>query len=104
MLRILKPEEQQDTWLHKPVFAKCYHKHVVRELSLSYGVFPSHLEIKKSKFKMVRASLKSLVKNGSLKKDDTVIYVGGSFGIGGGSTFMEISTVEKLTFKNEGDK
>jgi pyruvate kinase len=28
-----------------------------------------------------------------------IIYVGGSFGIGGGSTFMEISTAEKLTFK-----
>ena len=71
----------------------------MRELSLSYGVFPSHLEPKKDKFKMVRAALKSLVKDQQIDPDDTVIYVGGSFGIGGGSTFMEISKVYKLISK-----
>ena len=82
-----------------PVYAICYEKRVMRELSLSYGVFPSHLEPKKDKFKMVRAALKSLVKDQQIDPDDTVIYVGGSFGIGGGSTFMEISKVYKLISK-----
>jgi pyruvate kinase len=82
-----------------PVYAICYEKRVMRELSLSYGVFPSHLEPKKDKFKMVRAALKSLVKDQQIDPEDTVIYVGGSFGIGGGSTFMEISKAYKLISK-----
>jgi pyruvate kinase len=42
-----------------------------------------------------------LEKTGKLNKNDMVVYVGGSFGIGGGSTFMEISTVERLTYKEK---
>lgn len=82
-----------------PVYAICYEKRVMRELSLSYGVFPSHLEPKKDKFKMVRAALRSLLSTKSIQSEDMVIYVGGSFGIGGGSTFMEISKVYKLISK-----
>ena len=83
----------------KPVYAICYEKRVMRELALSYGVFPSHLEPKRDKFKMVRAALKSLLKTKTIQNKDMVIYVGGSFGIGGGSTFMEISNVYKLISK-----
>ncbi len=83
-----------------PVYAICYEKRVMRELSLSYGVIPSHLEPKKDKFKMVRSALKSLVKDKKINPEDLVIYIGGSFGIGGGSTFMEISTVNKLIAKD----
>ena len=86
-----------------PVYAKCYIPYVVRQLSLSYGVFPSLLEPKKNKFKIARAALKSLVEEGILKNDDTVIYVGGSLGIGGGSTYMEITQVENMTYKNKSD-
>lgn len=83
----------------KPVYAICYEKRVMRELALSYGVFPSHLEPKRDKFKMVRSALKSLLNSKTIKNEDMVIYVGGSFGIGGGSTFMEISNVNKLISK-----
>lgn len=86
-----------------PVYAKCYIPHVVRQLSLSYGVFPSLLEPRKDKFKIARAALKSLVEEGILKNDDIVIYVGGSLGIGGGSTYMEITQVENMTYKNKSD-
>lgn len=82
-----------------PVYAICYEKRVMRELSLSYGVFPSHLELKKDKFKMVRSALKSLVKDKRINLKDMVIYIGGSFGVGGGSTFIEISAVNKLIAK-----
>lgn len=86
-----------------PVYAKCYIPYVVRQLSLSYGVYPSLLEPKKNKFKIARAALKSLVDEGILRNDDTVIYVGGSLGIGGGSTYMEITQVENMTYKNKSD-
>ena len=82
-----------------PVYASCYDMGVARCLALSYGVRSVLIEPKKNKFKVVRSSLKTLEKAGRLNKEDMVVYVGGSFGIGGGSTFMEISTVERLTFK-----
>lgn len=82
-----------------PVYASCYEMKIFRKLALSYGVRPILIEPKKDKFKVVRSSLKTLEKMGRLTKDDMVIYVGGSFGIGGGSTFMEISTVDRLTYK-----
>jgi len=84
---------------HNPVYAQCYNMRVVRQLSLSYGVRSSLIIPKKNRFKMVRSSLQSLLDDGTLKGDDVVAYVGGSFGIGGGSTFMEISTAERLTQK-----
>ncbi|MGQ8335298.1 pyruvate kinase [Sunxiuqinia sp. A32] len=86
-----------------PVYAKCYEPGVARQLSLSYGVRASTIEPKKNKYKMIRSALLALEDNGNLKKEDVVIYIGGSFGIGGGSTFMEISTVEKLTMKEKKD-
>ncbi len=82
-----------------PVYAQCYNMRVVRQLSLSYGVRASVIVPKKNRFKMVRSSLKALLDGNKVKGDDTVVYVGGSFGIGGGSTFMEISTVDRLTQK-----
>lgn len=74
---------------------------VARRLALSYGVRAILIEPKKNKFKLVRSSLKKLENAGKLKKEDMVVYVGGSFGIGGGSTFMEISTVDRLTYKEK---
>lgn len=82
-----------------PVYARCYDITVARQLALSYGVRAAVVEPKRNKFKMVRTSLKALLDTKKLQEDDMVVYVGGSFGIGGGSTFMEISTVEKLTQK-----
>ena len=82
-----------------PVYAQCYDMTTARQLSLTYGVRPSIIEPKKDRFKMMRSSLNALVESHKLQNEDSIIYVGGSLGIGGGSTFMEISTVEQLTFK-----
>ncbi len=80
----------------KPVYAKCHSMRVVREMALSYGVFPTYLEIKRNKFKIEKAAINSLVKSGELSKEDLIIYVGGRFGEDAGATFIEISTVDKL--------
>jgi len=79
-----------------PVFAKCHSMHVVRQMALSYGVFPSFLEIKKNKFKIEKAAISSLITSNALSKDDLIIYVGGRFGEDAGASFMEISTVDKF--------
>lgn len=79
-----------------PVFAKCHNGKVKRELALSYGVFPSEIQSKKNKHKLIETSLLDLVERNMITVKDTVIYVGGNFGVGGGTSFIEIASVEQM--------
>lgn len=79
-----------------PVFAKCHNGRVKRELSLSYGVFPSEIQSKKNKHKLIETSLLDLVERKMITAKDTVVYVGGNFGVGGGTSFIEIASVEQM--------
>lgn len=82
-----------------PVVALCYNKRVGRELALSYGVFPHLTEAGSSKSEIMHNSLMKLKEREILENDDLVAYLGGSFGIGGGTTYLEIITVEGLMNK-----
>jgi len=79
-----------------PVYAKCHNGRVKRELALSYGVFPSEIISKKNKYKLIETSLLDLVEKKLITEKDTVVYVGGNFGVGGGTSFIEIASVEQL--------
>jgi pyruvate kinase len=79
-----------------PVYAKCHNGRVKRELSLSYGVFPSEIVSKKNKHKLIETSLLDLVDRNLITEQDTVVYVGGNFGVGGGTSFIEIASVERM--------
>jgi pyruvate kinase len=79
-----------------PVFAKCHKGRVKRELALSYGVFPSEIVSKKNKHKLVETALLDLVEKNYITEADTVVYVGGNFGVGGGTSFIEIASVERM--------
>lgn len=79
-----------------PVFAKCHNGRVKRELALSYGVFPSQIVSKKNKYKLIETSLMDLLDKNLITEKDTVVYVGGNFGVGGGTSFIEIASVEQL--------
>ncbi len=82
-----------------PVVALCYSKRVARQLALSYGVFPRHTEAGSSKGEIMHKTLIKLQDMKVLKNDDLVAYLGGSYGIGGGTTYLEIITVEGLIKK-----
>lgn len=82
-----------------PVVALCYNKRVGRELALSYGVFPRLTEPGSSKSEIMHKTIRKLKKRNILANEDLVTYLGGSFGIGGGTTYMEIITVEGLLNK-----
>jgi pyruvate kinase len=77
-----------------PLFAKCYRPRVMRELALSYGVFPSLIEPRKNRDKTIQTALKSLVEDGSITLDDKIIYVGSSSGIRQKASFLEIIDVK----------
>jgi len=81
-----------------PVFAKCHNGRVKRELALSYGVFPSEIKSKKNKHKLIETSLLDLVERNLITEKDTVVYVGGNFGVGGGTSFIEIASVEQMAY------
>jgi len=77
-----------------PVFAKCYKPRVMREMALSYGVFPSLIEAKNNRDETIQACLQSLVNDNCINKEDTIVYVGSSYGIRGKASFLEIIKVE----------
>ena len=79
-----------------PVYAKCHDGRVKRELALSYGVFPSEIKSKKNKHKLIETALLDLVEKKFITEKDTVVYVGGNFGVGGGTSFIEIASVEQM--------
>jgi pyruvate kinase len=80
----------------RPVYAKCHTGRVKRELALSYGVFASEIVAKKNKYKLIETSLLDLVERGYISENDTVVYVGGNFGVGGGTSFIEIASVAQM--------
>ncbi|TLX71514.1 pyruvate kinase [Labilibacter sediminis] len=82
-----------------PIYALCYNKRIARELNLSYGVTPRIMAQGASKEEILVKTLDKLKKKEVLKDEDVVAYLGGSFGIGGGTNFLEIISVEKLRAK-----
>ncbi len=79
-----------------PIFAKCYRKYVMRELALSYGVFPYFMEKQGSKDDFVSEAVKILHKDNVLQLDDMIGVLGGSFGVRAGASFVELGTVKDM--------
>lgn len=82
-----------------PVYALSYEARVGRELALSYGVFPQLMEEGKSKSEIIKKTIEKLLGDETLQLGDLIAYIGGSFGIGGGTSFLEIVTVDNLMKK-----
>jgi pyruvate kinase len=79
-----------------PVYAICYKERTVRQLALSYGVFPIYQEIRKSTRVYLVAALKMLKQRALLHGNELVIYLSSSFGVAGGTTFLEINHVDTI--------
>ena len=79
-----------------PVLAICYKEKTQRFLNLSYGVIPIYQKEQVSSQYMFVAALRMLRQKGYLELDDKVAYLSGSFGEGGGTTFLEINKVRAV--------
>jgi pyruvate kinase len=79
----------------KPILAQCYDKRVMRELALSFGIFPSFLESNTPKG-FIKTSLLQLHEKKMINKEDIIIILGGNYGVSHGASFIEISTLENL--------
>ncbi len=79
-----------------PVFAACYSVRVMRELSLSYGIYPFYMDPKENTDVFKRSVVSHLLEHGELDASDRIVVVGGSFGPRKGASFLEISKVSDL--------
>ena len=80
-----------------PVFSICYNERLVRELALSYGVFPIYQKDETGNTQQYfLTALKDLVQKGWIQEDDSVCYLSGSYGMGLGTTFLEVNKVSTI--------
>jgi pyruvate kinase len=80
----------------KLILAQCYSDSTMRELALSYGVYASLQEKKKSVDEFIHIALKNLTKTHNLQDDDIVVVLAGNFSGGSGFSFIEVGSVQYL--------
>ncbi len=78
------------------VYAICYNDRTMRMLALSYGVWAVYQPFKDSRRGYFREALNELINSGRITREDMVAYLSGSFGEGGGTSFLEINNVGKV--------
>lgn len=79
-----------------PVYAICYRERTTRELALSYGVWAVYQpELRDSRQYFLQA-LHALLNTKMIDPDSLVAYLSGSFGEGGGTSFLELNYVNKV--------
>ncbi|MBM6993464.1 MAG: pyruvate kinase [Prevotella sp.] len=77
----------------KPILAICYKEKTQRWLNLSYGVIPIYQKDLATPDYMFQAAIRMLRMKKYVGLEDKIAYLSGSFGEGGGTTFVEINKV-----------
>jgi len=81
----------------KLIYAQCYRRETMRHLALSYGVYASFIEADETHGVFLRQAIKNLIEKKILTAKDMVVVVAGNFGVSGGTSFIEIGTIEELS-------
>lgn len=84
----------------KPILAICYKEKTQRWLNLSYGVIPIYQKDHAAPEYMFMAAIRMLRQKKYIELDDKIAYLSGSFGEGGGTTFLEINKVRSVFDKH----
>ena len=79
-----------------PTLAICYYEHVVRLLALSYGVIAVYQHRMSTSRIYLKNALAHIIESRHLTHDDRIAYLGGSYGEGHGTTFLEINRVGEI--------
>ncbi|MBU8849922.1 MAG: pyruvate kinase [Desulfobacterales bacterium] len=75
-----------------PIYAQIYDKLVMRQLSLSFGVFADYIPRDITSQDSLNKSICLLLEDKQFKEDDLIIILAGNFGIKQGASYIEIST------------
>jgi pyruvate kinase len=79
-----------------PTIALCYYRKVTRLLALSYGVFPIYQKRDATSRDYLYHGIQHLIDSGLITANDTIAYIGGAFGEGKGTSFLEINNVAEI--------
>jgi pyruvate kinase len=74
-----------------PVYAMVHDKRLVRELSLSYGIYPSYMELPETTDELVCTAVTSLLNKQRFREEDTILILAGTPGQNAGANFLEIN-------------
>ncbi|MCP3874427.1 MAG: pyruvate kinase [Desulfobacteraceae bacterium] len=74
-----------------PIYAQIYDRRVMRQLSLSFGVFANFIEMNVSSAEPLKDGIQMLVDDKCFKKEDLIIVLAGNFGVKQGASYIEIS-------------
>ncbi len=75
-----------------PIFAQVYDRRVMRQLSLSFGVFADYITMEITATEPIMKSICRLVEEKKFDDSHLIIVLAGSFGAKHGASFIEIST------------
>jgi pyruvate kinase len=78
------------------ILAQSYSDRTMRELALSYGVYASFQEKRKSVDEFIHIALKNLTKIHNFRGNEIVVVLAGNFSGGSGFSFIEVGTVQYL--------
>lgn len=79
------------------IYAQCYDPHVMRKLSLSYGVHVDYMKVPDDHTNFIKLALENVSHKKVFAKDNLIAVISGNFGQSIGASFIEIATVEHLT-------
>jgi pyruvate kinase len=79
-----------------PIFAQCYSRRTVRQLSLSYGVVAHYIPQDLSTHEFLHTSLTRLMAEGYFSEESLITVLAGHFGSECGATYIEISSARNM--------
>lgn len=82
-----------------PIYAQVYDQRVMRQLSLSFGVYADYLPPEATSVLPLRKAICRLIEEKQFRPDDLIIILAGHFGVKQGASFIEISTAGNLMEK-----
>ena len=84
---------------HNPIYVQIYDERVMRQLSLSYGVYAEYSPIDQQSQEPLKESICRLIANREFHDDDLIIVLAGSFGAKHGASYIEVSSARNLKDK-----
>jgi len=81
------------------VYAQAYDKRVMRQLSLSYGVYAHFTMLDITSTNHLGRSVCQLIEENRFQDDDLIIVLAGRFGTASGASYIEISTAANFRSK-----
>jgi pyruvate kinase len=78
------------------IYAQIYNRRVVRQLSLSYGVYADYIPLDITANQPLKESICRLIAENRFKDSDLIVILAGSFGPKKGASYIEISSAENF--------